>query len=232
MSNRIRQLTYRTGFSIDGGEAAFHRLLSQQGGGWEMPTAIFAVCDEVAMGVMYAIREHGLRVPMDLSVVGVDGHDFAYLFDLTTVSQPVRDQGRIAARLLLEQINTRPPRPPSVVSVGSNLIRRGTSGPVPRRLDQLRNRGAARCSVRLRCLDRWTRLRPLRWRTNDEGVRFGPNPFAGTGPARRAGMRNTEPAERAAGARRALGASAGTAGLPVRRACSSSVGRARSSKVR
>ena len=86
------------------------------------------------MGVLYAIREHHLRVPMDLSVVGVDGHDFAYLFDLTTVSQPVRDQGRIAARLLLEQINTRPPRPPSVVSVGSNLIRRGTSGPVPRRL--------------------------------------------------------------------------------------------------
>ena len=127
-------LSHRTGFSIDGGEAAFHRLFSQLGDGWEMPTAIFAVCDEVAMGIMYAIREHGLRVPMDLSVVGVDGHDFAYLFDLTTVSQPVRDQGRIAARLLLEQINTRPPRPPSVVSVGSNLIRRASSGPVPRRL--------------------------------------------------------------------------------------------------
>ena len=127
-------LSHRTGFSIDGGEAAFHRLLSQLGDSWEMPTAIFAVCDEVAMGIMYAIREHGLRVPMDLSVVGVDGHDFAYLFDLTTVSQPVRDQGRIAARLLLEQINTRPPRPPSVVSVGSNLIRRASSGPVPRRL--------------------------------------------------------------------------------------------------
>jgi LacI family repressor for deo operon, udp, cdd, tsx, nupC, and nupG len=126
-------LSHRTGFSINGGEAGFHRLYSQQGDGWEMPTAIFAVCDEVAMGIMYAIREHGLRVPQDLSVVGVDGHDFAYLFDLTTVSQPVRDQGRIAARLLLEQINTRPPRPPSVVSVGSTLIRRGTSGPVPRR---------------------------------------------------------------------------------------------------
>ena len=42
----------------------------------------------------------------DLSIVGVDGHDFAYLFDLTTISQPVRDQGRIAARLLLEQVNS------------------------------------------------------------------------------------------------------------------------------
>ena len=82
------------------------------------------------MGVLYAAREHGLKIPRDLSVIGVDGHDFAYLFDLTTISQPVRDQGRIAARLLLEQVNTTPPRPPSVVSVGSGLIRRGTTGPV------------------------------------------------------------------------------------------------------
>ena len=58
------------------------------------------------MGVLYAAREHGLKVPRDLSVIGVDGHDFAYLFDLTTISQPVRDQGRIAARLLLEQVNS------------------------------------------------------------------------------------------------------------------------------
>ena len=58
------------------------------------------------MGVLYAARGHGLAVPRDLSVIGVDGHDFAYLFDLTTVSQPVRDQGRIAARLLLEQVNS------------------------------------------------------------------------------------------------------------------------------
>jgi hypothetical protein len=65
-------------------------------------------------------------------VVGVDGHDFAYLFDLTTIAQPVRDQGRIAARLLLEQVNSSQPRPPSVVSVGSGLIRRGTTGPIGR----------------------------------------------------------------------------------------------------
>ena len=48
------------------------------------------------MGVLYAARGHGLAVPRDLSVIGVDGHDFAYLFDLTTISQPVRDQGQVA----------------------------------------------------------------------------------------------------------------------------------------
>ena len=95
-----------------------------------LPTAIFAVSDEVAMGVLYAARQQGLKVPKDLSIVGVDGHDFVYLFELTTISQPVRDQGRIAARLLLEQVNSSEPRQPSVVSVGSGLIRRGTTGPV------------------------------------------------------------------------------------------------------
>ena len=125
-------LVERTGFSTDGGEAAVHRVFGSGRAAGELPTAVFAVSDEVAMGVLYAAREHGLRVPKDLSVVGVDGHDFAYLFDLTTVSQPVRDQGRIAARLLLEQVNSPQPRPPSVVSVGSGLIRRGTTGPVGR----------------------------------------------------------------------------------------------------
>jgi DNA-binding LacI/PurR family transcriptional regulator len=123
-------LVQRTGFSIDGGEAAVHRVFGQ---GWkarDLPTAVFAVSDEVAMGVLYAARQQGLKVPRDLSVIGVDGHDFAYLFDLTTISQPVRDQGRIAARLLLEQINSSESRRPSVVSVGSGLIRRGTTGPV------------------------------------------------------------------------------------------------------
>jgi len=121
-------LVQRTGFSLDGGEAALHRMFARTDR-QRTPTAVFAVSDEVAMGVLYAARGHGLRVPGDLSVIGVDGHDFAYLFDLTTISQPVRDQGRIAARLLLEQVNSVPPRPPSVVSVGSSLIRRGTTSP-------------------------------------------------------------------------------------------------------
>ncbi len=126
-------LVQRTGFSMDGGEAAVHRVFGRGLPACDLPTAVFAVSDEVAMGVLYAAREHGLKVPKDLSVVGVDGHDFAYLFDLTTIAQPVRDQGRIAARLLLEQVNSPQPRPASVVSVGSGLIRRGTTGPVGQR---------------------------------------------------------------------------------------------------
>ncbi len=122
-------LVQNTGFTVDGGEAATHRIFGPNRTG-EPPTAIFAVSDEVAMGVLYAARDHGLKIPRDLSLIGVDGHDHAYLFDLTTVAQPVRDQGRIAARLLMEQINTTGPRLPSVVTVGAALIRRRTTGPV------------------------------------------------------------------------------------------------------
>lgn len=115
-------------FSVDGGEAALHRMFARTD--VAPPTAIFAVSDEVAMGAIYAARSRGLSVPGDLSIIGVDGHDFAYLFDLSTVAQPVKDQGRIAARLLLEQVNSPTPRPPSVVSVGCELIRRSTTGPL------------------------------------------------------------------------------------------------------
>jgi DNA-binding LacI/PurR family transcriptional regulator len=121
-------LLYSTGFSIDGGEAALHRCLGDFGEG-DRPTAVFAVSDEVAIGVLHAARLHGLRIPEDLSVIGVDGHDFAYLFDLSTISQPVRDQGRIAARLLLEQVND-PEHKPTAVNVGCELIRRASTGPV------------------------------------------------------------------------------------------------------
>jgi LacI family repressor for deo operon, udp, cdd, tsx, nupC, and nupG len=121
-------LVYSTGFSINGGEAALHRCLGEFTGA-DRPTAVFAVSDEVAIGALHAARLHGLRIPDDLSVIGVDGHDFAYLFDLSTISQPVRDQGRIAARLLLEQIND-PDHTPTAVNVGCELIRRGSTGPV------------------------------------------------------------------------------------------------------
>lgn len=122
-------LVYSSGFTINGGEAALHRCLSETTG--NRPTALFAVSDEVAIGALHAARMHDLRIPADLSVVGVDGHDFAYLFDLTTISQPVRDQGRIAARLLLEQVSD-PQHTPTAVTVGCELVRRGSTGPLRR----------------------------------------------------------------------------------------------------
>ncbi len=58
---------------------------------------MFAESDEMAFGVMAAARALGLRVPEDLSVVGIDDHDISESMGLTTVAQPVRTLGELAA---------------------------------------------------------------------------------------------------------------------------------------
>ena len=69
------------------------------------PTAVFAASDEMAIGVLIAARRLGITVPDDLSVVGVDDHDMAVAFDLTTVRQRVPEQGAQASRLLLSALH-------------------------------------------------------------------------------------------------------------------------------
>jgi len=69
------------------------------------PTAVFAASDQMAVGTMLAAAEHGLRVPEDLSVVGIDDHPLATPFGLTTVRQDPYQQGATAARHLLEEID-------------------------------------------------------------------------------------------------------------------------------
>jgi LacI family transcriptional regulator len=75
------------------------RLLDQP----ERPTAIFAVTDESAAGVIEAARSRGLRVPEDVSIVGFDDTPLARLLSppLTTVRQPLREMGQVALRTAL-----------------------------------------------------------------------------------------------------------------------------------
>jgi LacI family transcriptional regulator len=70
------------------------------------PTAIFASNDMMALGVMEAARERGLRLPEDLSIVGFDDIPQAsYVHPtLTTVRQPLEEMGRSATHLLLKYI--------------------------------------------------------------------------------------------------------------------------------
>lgn len=72
--------------------------------GRERPTAVFAASDEMAMGVILAARDLGLRVPDALSVVGVDGHEMGEAFGLTTIRQFPERQGARAARRLLTHL--------------------------------------------------------------------------------------------------------------------------------
>jgi LacI family transcriptional regulator, repressor for deo operon, udp, cdd, tsx, nupC, and nupG len=67
----------------------------------EPPTAVYAHSDEVALGAIRTLRRAGIRVPEDVSVIGIDNHPLAELTDLTTVSQPVRQQGVLAGQMVL-----------------------------------------------------------------------------------------------------------------------------------
>lgn len=91
-------------FTIQGAYAAARKLL---GTGPERPTAVFAASDEMAIGTILAARDFGLRVPADLSVIGMDGHELCDVFGLTTINQDARGQGALAARLLLETLHAR-----------------------------------------------------------------------------------------------------------------------------
>jgi DNA-binding LacI/PurR family transcriptional regulator len=79
------------------------------------------------MGVILAARDLGLRVPEDLSVIGVDGHDLGELVGLTTMAQAALDQGATAATLLLDMITGAPV--PQAVVYPTTLVERGSTGP-------------------------------------------------------------------------------------------------------
>lgn len=86
------------------GHHAAQRLLSAP----ERFTAIFAFNDVSAIGAIRAIREAGLRVPEDISVVGFDDVQSAAFQNpaLTTIRQPLHDMGVLAAKSVLRQIGT------------------------------------------------------------------------------------------------------------------------------
>ncbi|GAA0261899.1 LacI family DNA-binding transcriptional regulator [Cryptosporangium japonicum] len=92
------------------------------------PTAVYCHSDELALGAIRTIRRAGLRVPEDLSVIGVDDHPLAELTDLTTVAQPARDQGVRAAHLLLARLRGQG-SPQHVVLPTRLVIRRSTAPP-------------------------------------------------------------------------------------------------------
>lgn len=85
------------------GKQAMRQLLSLP----EPPTAVFAVSDHLAIGALSSIKQAGLKVPGDISLVGFDGVELAAYCDppLTTVRVPAREMGRLAARVLLESID-------------------------------------------------------------------------------------------------------------------------------
>ena len=90
---------YPTDFTIAGGYVAAKDALSDL----RRPlSAQFAASDEMAIGAILAARDLGIGMPDKVSIVGIDGHDLAEFFGLTTVAQAPKQQGAHAAEIVLE----------------------------------------------------------------------------------------------------------------------------------
>ena len=100
--NRIVLGEYTTEF----GARAARELLTEVA-----PTGVFAASDVVAIGVLQAVRELGLTIPEDLSLVGFDDIPMAEMLapPLTTIWQPAQDLGETAVLMLVRHVRDRAP---------------------------------------------------------------------------------------------------------------------------
>ncbi len=114
------------------------------------PTAIFAANDLLALGALRAAREMGLRVPLDLSLVGINDIPMVGLVDppLTTARVPQREMGAIAARMLIGVLEHEPVAQRHVLFDTQLVVRGSTAAPrtAGRRIACLR-RSASRSST-------------------------------------------------------------------------------------
>ena len=116
-------------FDEPGGYTAVQRMKNL---GDSMPTAFYAANDLMAVGVLRALTELGLRVPEDVSVIGTNN---AYISQhtnppLTTIEVPYAGIGKKAVELLIAQI-TMMSQPPAGHMTDCELIIRGSTGPAP-----------------------------------------------------------------------------------------------------
>jgi LacI family transcriptional regulator len=97
------QLIVTGDFANSGGEAGAVQFLSLD----DPPTAIFACNDQMAFGTVRTLRRRGLRVPDDISVIGFDDIAEASISypPLTTIRQPLREMGRLAADYICRVID-------------------------------------------------------------------------------------------------------------------------------
>ncbi|PSL38634.1 LacI family transcriptional regulator [Labedella gwakjiensis] len=112
--------------SVPGGYAAGVQVI---GDPRTRPTAISAASDEVAVGTIVAARRTGVGVPSDLSVVGVDGHEYAEMFSLTTVEQSPRDQGTAIVELLMGVLSGGPHETEVLLHPTRLVVRSSTAPP-------------------------------------------------------------------------------------------------------
>lgn len=116
------ELAVESDFTEEGGYVAAQRLMRCD------MDAIFCASDAMAAGALRALAENGKRVPEDVAVVGFDDMPFSARTtpSLTTVRQPIRSAGSVAAEMLIELIGHRD-SPPRRVLLPTELVIRGST---------------------------------------------------------------------------------------------------------
>ncbi|MGB9856535.1 MAG: LacI family DNA-binding transcriptional regulator [Dictyoglomaceae bacterium] len=116
-----RELTMRTG------RHAFQILWKND----PKPTAILSANDPMALGVIQCAKDMGIKVPEELSVIGIDDIDLSSQFDppLTTIRIFKEEMGSITAKRLIDRIKN-PNQPPIKIIVSTELVIRGSTAPL------------------------------------------------------------------------------------------------------
>jgi DNA-binding LacI/PurR family transcriptional regulator len=116
-------------YRVDAGASAVREVLSRP----EIPTVVFCGNDLIAMGAMSALEESGVRVPEDVSVLGIDDIFFAFLArpPLTTISVP-REQLGVKAFEALERMLNLKRHTGSNYTLGTDLVVRSSTAPARR----------------------------------------------------------------------------------------------------
>lgn len=93
-------------FTVESGYKAMERILEKTSDF----TAVFAVTDEMAVGVCGCLMDKGYKIPSDISVMGFDGIELSNVFrpKISTIKQPIIEMGKESARLLIDMINGKP----------------------------------------------------------------------------------------------------------------------------
>lgn len=90
-------------FSVQNGYLETKLLLQQK----QIPTAIFALSNTIALGCVKAIKEKNIRIPEDISLITFDEHPYLDYLEtpITCIAQPVSDISKIAIKFLFSRIN-------------------------------------------------------------------------------------------------------------------------------
>ncbi len=120
------RLLFHTDFTHEGGYSGCVQLMRL----FSPPSAIFCANDVIAIGALDAAQKMGLRVPHDVSLIGVDDIPMASwgMISLTTIRQPIGEIGSMAAKLISEEIRSETVGPPKHYIFPTSLVARSTTG--------------------------------------------------------------------------------------------------------